>query len=106
MHILIDECLPKKLKHELREHTVFTVQEKGWAGMKNGELLRRAENDFNVWVTADQNIEHQQNLKQFSIAVVVLVVPRNELESLLPLMPRLQEALRTVQPHQIVYIPS
>ena len=106
MHILIDECLPKKLKRELREHTVFTVQEKGWAGMKNGELLRQAEKEFNVWVTADQNIEHQQNLEQFSIAVVVLVAPRNELKSLLLLMPRLQKTLRTIQPHQIVYIPS
>ncbi len=106
MHVLIDECLPKKLKHELTGHNVFTVQEKGWAGMKNGELLHRAENEFNVWVTADQNIEYQQNLKKFSIAVVVLVAPRNELEALLPLMPQVQEVLRTIQPHQIVYIPS
>lgn len=106
MHILIDECLPKKLKRELTGHTAFTVQERGWAGMKNGELLQRAEKEFNVWVTADQNIEYQQNLKQFDIAVVVLVAPRNELESLLPLMPRLQEALRTIQPQQIVYISS
>lgn len=106
MHILIDECLPKKLKRELTGHTAFTVQERGWAGMKNGELLQRAEKEFNVWVTADQNIEYQQNLKQFDIAVVVMVAPRNELESLLPLMPRLQEALRTIQPQQIVYISS
>ena len=46
------------------EHTVITVQEKGWAGMKNGELLRSAENEFDVWVTADRNIEYQQNLSQ------------------------------------------
>jgi len=53
MHILIDECLPKKLKRELSEHTVFTVQEKGWSGVENGELLRIAESEFDVWVTAD-----------------------------------------------------
>lgn len=52
MQILLDECLPKKLKAEFMDHTVFTVQEKGWAGMKNGELLRRAEKGFDVWVTA------------------------------------------------------
>lgn len=104
MHILIDECLPKKLKRELREHTVFTVQERGWTGMKNGELLRRAEKEFNVWVTADQNIEHQQNLKQFDIAIVVLVASRNELEALLPLIPQLQRVLQTIQSHEIVYI--
>ena len=106
MHILIDECLPKKLKRELIGHTVFMVQEKGWAGMKNGKLLRQAENNFDVWVTADQNIEYQQNLKHFNIAVVVLVAPRNALEALLPLVPRLQEVLQTIQSHQIVYIRS
>lgn len=106
MHILIDECLPKKLKRELTGHTVFMVQEKGWAGMKNGELLLRAEKEFDVWVTADQNIEYQQNLKHFDIAVVVLVAPRNALEVLLPLVPQLQKVLRTTQSHQIVYIRS
>ena len=48
MHILIDECLPKKLKQELHRHTVFTVQEKGWSGLENGDLLRVAENEFDV----------------------------------------------------------
>ncbi len=104
MRILIDECLPRKLKWELPEHTTFTVQEKGWAGMKNGELLTRAENEFDVWVTADQNIESQQNLERFNIAVVVLISPRNQLELLLPLMPQLHEVLRNIQPRQIVYI--
>ena len=72
--------------------------------MKNGELLRRAENEFDVWVTADQNIEHQQNLKQFDIAIVVLVASRNELEALLPLIPQLQRVLQVIQSHEIVYI--
>ena len=57
MHILIDECLPKKLKRELSGHTVFTVQEKGWSGLENGELLRIAESEFDVWLTADRGIE-------------------------------------------------
>lgn len=106
MHVLIDECLPKKLKRELTGHTVFTVQEKGWAGMKNGELLLQAEKEFNVWVTADQNIENQQNLTHFDIAVVVLVAPRNALEALLPLIPQLQEVLQAIQPQEIIYICS
>ena len=104
MRILIDECPPRKLKRELSEDTALTVNEKGWAGMKNGELLSRAENDFDVWVTADQNIESQQNLEHFDIAVVVLIAPRNRLELLLPLMPQLHEVLRNIQPRQIVYI--
>ena len=72
--------------------------------MKNGELLTRAEHEFDVWVTADQNIESQQNLGRFDIAVVVLISPQNQLELLLPLMPQLHEVLRNIQPRQIVYI--
>lgn len=106
MQILIDECLPKKLKRELVGHNVFTVQEKGWTGMKNGALLRRAEKEFDVWVTADQNIESQQNLSRFDIAVIVLVARRNELETLLPLIPQLLKVLQTVQSQQIIYIDS
>ncbi len=104
MQILIDECLPKKLKQELVGHSVFTVQEKGWSGMKNGELLSRAENEFDVWLTADQNIESQQNLNRFDIAVVVLVAPQNKLEVLLPLMSQLHNTLKNIQPKQLLYI--
>ena len=106
MRILLDECLPKKLKRELAGHTIFTVQEMGWSGVKNGELLRRAETKFDVWVTADQNIEFQHNLSRFNIAVAVLVAPRNKLEVLLPLIPELHEVLKTIQPGQIAYIDS
>ena len=74
----------KKLKRELQEHTVFTVQEKGWSGIENGDLLRIAEEEFDVWVTADQGIKYQQNLHLFDIAVVVLVVYQNRLDALLP----------------------
>lgn len=85
---------------------VFTVQEKDWAGIKNGELLRRAENEFDVWVTADRNIEFQQNLSLFDIATIVLIAPRNQLKFLLPLIPRLHEVLQTIQSRQIVHIDS
>lgn len=106
MQILIDECLPKKLKQELAGHSVFTVQEKGWSGMKNGELLSKAEIEFDVWLTADQNIESQQNLNRFDIAVVVLVAPQNKLEVLLPLMPQLHNVLKNIQSKQLIYIES
>ena len=106
MHILIDECLPKKLKHELHGHTVFTVQEKGWSGIENGDLLRIAEKEFDVWLTADRGIEYQQNLNRFDIAVIVLIAYRNRLDALLPLMSQVQEVLRIIQPHQIIYIDS
>ncbi len=104
MYILIDECLPKRLKQELRGHTVFTVQEKGWSGIENGDLLHLAEKEFDVWLTADRNIEYQQNLDRFDIAVIVLVTYRNRLDTLLPLMPQLREVLKSILPQQIVYI--
>ncbi len=106
MRILIDECLPKKLKHELKNHHVITVQEKGWNDKTNGELLNIAEKKFDVWLTSDQNIESQQNLNRFNIAVVVLVAHRNSLESLQPLIPELLEVLQMIQPKQIIYINS
>ncbi len=104
MRILIDECLPKKLKRELVDYIVLMVQEKGWSSMKNSELLRVAENEFDVLVTADQNIEYQQNLSLFNIAVVVLVAHNNRLETLQPLMSKLHEVLKTIQPHEVIHI--
>jgi hypothetical protein len=85
-------------------YTVFTVQEKGWSSTKNSELLRLAEKEFDVLVTADRNLEYQQNLSLFDIAVVVFVVPNNRLETLQPLMPKLHEFLKTIQFHEVVHI--
>lgn len=65
MRVLLDEQIPRHLARELRGHDVSTVQQKGWAGLKNGELLRMAADaGFDVFVTADRNLEFQQNLSQ------------------------------------------
>ena len=60
MRVLIDECLTRKLKFELPDHLVQTVPEAGWASKQNGELLRLAESEFDVFLTNDRNIEYQQ----------------------------------------------
>lgn len=104
MRVLIDECLPKKLKRELPGHAVSMVQEKGWSSKKNGALLRLAERQFDVLITIDQNLQHQQNLSRFHLAVVVLVASDNRLPTLRPLIPKLRKVLRTIQPHEIVHI--
>lgn len=62
MKVLLDECLPKKLKAEVNADFVATVPEVGWASIQNGALLRLAEQEFDVFLTNDQNLEHQQNL--------------------------------------------
>lgn len=62
MRVLLDECLPRKLKQELGGHEVRTAQEEGWAGLKNGALLQAAAGRFDVLLTVDRNIAFQQNL--------------------------------------------
>jgi hypothetical protein len=76
----------------------------GWASKTNGELLRLAQLDFDVLLTNDQNLEHQQNLKKFDLAFVVLVALTNDIEDLKPLMPAANEAMRTIKPGEIQYV--
>jgi hypothetical protein len=70
---LLDENLPHLLRNKLGDHDVFTVRYKGWAGLKNGELLSTAEDDgFDVILTGDQTLSHEQNLTGRRVALVVL----------------------------------
>lgn len=93
MKLLLDESLPRGLKTLLSPHSVATVQEKGWAGKSNGELLRLAEEEFDVFLTADQNLEYQQNLAGYTLAIAVLVSRTTRLADLEPLVPKLLEVL-------------
>jgi len=77
MKILIDENLPRYLKKVLAGHDVKTAQEMGWSGVKNGDLLKLAEPDFNIFLTADKNIRYQQNLTGRLLAIIVF--PSNKL---------------------------
>jgi predicted nuclease of predicted toxin-antitoxin system len=104
MKVLLDECLPKKLKHEIEADFVQTVPEAGWASKKNGELLRLAEANFDVLLTSDQNIGHQQNLKNFDLAFIVLVALTNDIADLKPLMTIVNEVLKTIKAGEIKYI--
>ena len=82
----------------------MTVQERGWSSKKNGELLRLLEDEFDVFLTADQNLTYQQNLSNTRVAVIVLVGPSNRIEALKPLMPKVQEALERIQPGEVVQV--
>ena len=70
MRILLDECVPSPLRHLLSPHHCATIQQLGWAGIKNGELLRLAESQFDLFITADQNLRYQQNLTGRRIAIL------------------------------------
>ena len=104
MRVLLDECLPKKLKRDVQADVVKTVPEMGWAGTKNGSLLRLVEQEFDVFLTNDQNLEHQQNLQRFDLAVVVLIAFTNDIEDLRPLMPAANETIRAIGSREIRYI--
>ena len=104
MKVLLDECLPRKLKREVEANFVQTVPEAGWASKKNGELLRLAETVFDVLLTNDQNMEYQQNLKNFDLAFVVLVALKNDIAALEPLMPAANEALKIIKAGEPKYI--
>ena len=93
MRILLDESLPIELCDELSGHAVRSVRDMGWSGLKNGELLRRAAEQFDVFVTADQNLQYQQNLRALPVAVIVLVAKSNRIQSLKPLVPDILAAL-------------
>ena len=81
-----------------------TAGEMGWSGVKNGALLKLAAADFDAFITVDQNLRHQQNLKTLPIAVVVLIARSNELKALLPLVSQLQRVLATLHPCTLVEV--
>ncbi|MBG1262233.1 DUF5615 family PIN-like protein [Nostoc commune] len=96
MNILIDECIDRRLARQLSFHTVKTVPQMGWAGIKDGELLRLAEIEFDVFITVDRQIPFQQNLTVLDLAVLVLQVPSNRLADMSVLIPKILAIVDTV----------
>jgi len=101
--ILFDESVPRLLKLRLPELNISTVQEMGWTGVQNGELLRRAEEHFDVLITADRNLRYQQNLSGRKLAILVL--PSNQVPLVTRLVPVVETLLITIQPGAIVDVP-
>jgi hypothetical protein len=104
VRILLDECLPKRLKRDLAGHDARTVPEMGWASKRNGELMGLAEVDFDVFLTVDRNLSFQQNVGQFKLAVVVLIAKGNRHSDLQPLVPDLLAVLPAVVSGQVVRV--
>ncbi len=104
MRVLLDESLPRPLATFLVGHDARTVVDMKWTSLSNGALLHQAAASFDVLLTADQNIEFQQNLQTLPIAVVVLVADSNRLESLEPLVPKILNVLLTLTPKTLVRV--
>lgn len=105
MRVLLDEHLDRKLKWRFDAGVdVVTVAERDWKGSKNGELLRLAQGEFDVFVTMDRNIEHQQKIKSLSLGIVILSAPTNRFRDVAPLIPTVNEVLKTIQPGEIIHV--
>jgi hypothetical protein len=98
MRLLLDECVPIRLKRALPGHEVSTVVAQGWSGVKNGKLLTLASLGFDAFSTVDKNLPYPQNQASLPVAVLVLDVVSNELSALLPCVPALEAALQSLKP--------
>ncbi len=106
MRVLLDECVPKRLKRELPGHDVSTVVEMGWSGVKNGKLLALASGEFDCFLTVDAKIENQQHLPNIPVAILLVRAVSNDPDTLLALVPSIREALAEIQPRQFVSVPA
>jgi hypothetical protein len=105
MRVLIDECIPRKLKDLLSPHECKTVPEVGFAGEKNGELLKLAVRaGFEAFLTIDQGIEYEQNLSKHKLAILLLRPKSSRLEDVVPHVPAIVEALKSIQIGQLIRI--
>jgi hypothetical protein len=96
MRIILDENVPRPVAEWLRGHEVTTVQEKGWSGVENGELLARLAGNFDLFITADKNLRYQQDLRELPIAILEL--PFNRLPDLLAIKTRVMQAVNEIKP--------
>jgi len=101
--ILLDESVPRLVQQRLPQLDIKTVQEMGWAGLKNGDLLKRAESQFNVFITADKKLRYQQNLTNSRLAIIVL--PTNQVTVVATLLATIGETIRTIKTGSVLEIP-
>jgi len=100
---MLDECVPGRLKRWLTNHDVKTVTDVGWGGIKNGRLLQLlVDGGFEIFVTADKNLEYQQHLPALPLAILVL--PTNHWTSLQPHQARVMQAFDSLQPGKVTRI--
>jgi hypothetical protein len=104
VRVLLDECVPRKLRREVPGHEVKTVAEMGWSGTRNRALLRLAAAEFGVFLTVDQGIPYQRDLPGLDVALVIVRAPSNDINDLRPRMPEVLRVLETIQPGQVEHV--
>ena len=103
MRVLLDECFPWTVGRCIEGHVVRRVEDEGWKGRKNGALLRAAVERFDVLLTTDTNLEHQQQIPS-SLAVVCVDAGSNRVQVLMPLVPQIQTAISSAPPGRVTTI--
>ena len=101
MRVLLDECVPRQLRRELAEFEVHTVQEVGWAGVKNGALLELAATKFDILFTVDRDLEPVHAKARTKPALVILAAGTTDPVKLQPYMPAVRAALQAVKPGEL-----
>ncbi len=104
MRILLDENFPADFTTLLAGHDISNVHGHGWAGIKNGELLRRARDVCEVFVTLDRNLEFQQNTKILPFGIVVVRSRSNRIADLSPHVPGILLAVSQIGPGKVVTV--
>lgn len=104
MRLLLDECIDRHFAEALPGHSAKTVPQMGWAALKNGELLARAEKEFDVFITVDRALPSQQNLSKRKIALLIMRAKTNQLVDLLPLAVDVLAALQKIKPSQVIVV--
>ena len=106
MKILLDECVDRRLARDLVGHSVSTVPRRGWAGIKNGDLLTLAEKEFDAFITVDRKLSTQQDLTKFKIAVLLIRAGTNRLEDIRPLVSELLHKLPEAKASMLTVVES
>ncbi len=104
MRIILDECLPRHLITNFQGFDITTVPEAGFAGYKNGQPLKAIEDEYDVFITVDNNLEYQQHLKDYNIAVIILHTKSNRYNDLVPLVSDIIATLDSITSDSLVII--
>jgi predicted nuclease of predicted toxin-antitoxin system len=102
--VLLDENLPRKLRRDLPEFAIRTVQEEGWASYANGQLLGHAQDSFDVLVTADRRLQFQQNLARFDIGVIVILTVSLRYRTIRVAIEQIRAAVAAVQSGELLHV--
>jgi predicted nuclease of predicted toxin-antitoxin system len=106
VRILLDECVPARLRKAFPGHSVQSVTQSGWRTSKDGPLLSFAASRFDVFVTVDRKLEQQNDLGKFKVGFVIARVPNNRLDGFEPIFELLKEAAEKVRPGEVIHIVS